>query len=329
MGDFYEARPSVGGAGESMDGEAAAALLKTPRQSSADAIGDTRSLERAYSQRLVLLVCSKSSGSGGGSGGGGGGGGGGGTWGMPGGEVRPGEKMVQAAERCVRALFGAEAGAYLDLWYPSPAPIGHFLSAYPPHKAEELQCYGERVFFYRAEILQGRLRLPEAGAPPREGCPYSDFQWLTRDESEALLPRPLFKYLHQVMGGGAGEEAARGAAWQARCAREGRTVAAATAARAARVRKARVGGAGGSGRGGGGTRMPAVATRAQCELAARPWDGSKAGELAGAVNSYHARRREQRVRGLALRDALAFRPQVEAIRASLAAARAKQGAASI
>ena len=234
-------------------------------------------------------------------------------WGVPAGEARAGEPLVQAAERSLRGMFGEEAGAHLQVWYPSPAPIGHALTAYPPALAAARQCYGERVFFYRAEILGGRFRLPEAGQPPRPGCPYSDYHWLTRDEAEAYLPRPAFKYLHQIVGSGAGEEAARSEQWQAKLAARGWSLARGTAARVKRVQAARVQHF---------TRLRAVATREQGLLAAAPWgEEGKGLALAAAAHAYHERRREQRARGLASRQALAQRPRVEAIRAALVAAR--------
>jgi len=221
---------------------------------------------------------------------------------------------VQAAERVVRGMFGADA--HLDVWYPGVAPVGHRLVVYPPALAQAKGCYGERHFYYRAELLGGRFRLPEASAstPPRAGCPYTDFHWLTRDETEAYLPRPLFKYLHQVIGAGAGEEASRTAAWRKRLEGKKWGVGRGTAVRAARV-------AGGVA---GYTRLRALATGDQCALAAAPFAADPKGKLAalGAQSDrYHDRRREQATRAEAQRVTLQDRPRVEAIRAALTAAR--------
>jgi len=331
--NFYESMPTISGADDDLNDDSQRSLLETPRVSTSDTLGDTRSLDRAYQHRLVLLVkgsglagsslhsattttasSSSSSSS---------------SWGLPSGPARAGEPLVQAAERIVRKMFGGDT--HFEVWYPGVAPVGHWLEVYPPEVAAAKQCYGERHFFYRAEILGGRFRLPEPGTPPREGCPYSDFNWVTRDESESLLPRPIYKYLHQIMGGGAGEEAARSAAWRARLEKKGWSVARGTAVRAKRVAAAKA----------AYTRQRALATREQCLIASAPFASPAASTtaipqsrnlqamsardkltaLASLVDRYHERKREQAARAKEMRTSLASRPRVEAIRAALAASR--------
>jgi hypothetical protein len=285
LGDFYERSDAVGG-GSASTGTVALA----PRFSAADKIGDTRSLDRAYSSRLLLLVRAAGSG----------------KWGLPSAEAHEGEPLVQAAERGLRAAFGA--GAHLDVWYVGRAPVGHWLRAFSPEEASARGCYGERGFVYRAELLEGRFRMPALREGGAGGCAYDDFHWLTRDETEAFLERPAYKYLHQVMGGGAGEEHARNAKWLRDLG--GRSVGGATRNRALRVKAAAP------------LRLPAVATAEQARVAALPWGPEKTAALAEESKRRAARVAEQRLRTQANREMLALRPRVEAVRAALAAARA-------
>ena len=342
LSSFYESTSILDAASGS---EAAAAFTTAPRISSADKINDLRSLDRAYSQRLVrafhpdppsessgllcvpsnshmhptvspppppahlplsnnpqvLVVRNKETG----------------VWGPPVGRRRADEPLVQAAERSIKSAFG---DPYLDVWFLGNAPIGHQLVPYAPAIAAERGCYGERIFYYRAEILAGRFRLPSgASGDPRDAStfPYDDFQWLTRDETETVLPRPLFKYLHQIIGAGAGEEFVRNSAWRERVGARALTIAQATGRRRHRVETVRL----------AGGRIPVLATAAQVELATAKFSDAKVKALAAEADEYHARRREQAERSRALRAALAIRPGVEAIRVKLEESRKARGGA--
>jgi hypothetical protein len=236
---------------------------------------------------------------------------------LPGGEVLEGESMVRAAERWLRTYF---SDPFLDAWYVGRSPVGHWLEVFPPEKQQKLGCYGAKVFFYRAEILAGRFRLPRTGPKaaqdPRDPAtfPYDDFMWLTRDETEAYLSRPMYKYLHQVVGAGAGEEYERVQKWKQSVEKRGLTIDQATGRRAHRVESQRL----------LGTRQRAVATRAQAELAAAKWDGSKTGALQQAVDQYYDRAREGRNISAQIRAKLNRRSMVSQVRDALSAARAKR-----
>jgi hypothetical protein len=234
--------------------------------------------------------------------------------------------MVQAAERSLRALVRDPA---LDVWYVGNAPVGHWLQVYGPEQQKATGCYGAKVFFYRAEILRGRFRLPKAGAPDAAAFPYDDYYWLARDETEPLLARPMYKYVHQILGAGAGEEAARSAAWQAKISAKGLTPAQATGRRAHRVAAQR----------GEAVRLPAVATRAQAQAAALPWSGAgaaapaagagggKAGALKGEVSSYYQRLTAQKALSAQAAAQLATPSAAAAAASKLSAARAAVSAA--
>jgi len=295
---FYEGGDDGGSRSNATSG-ASSGLDAAPRASSADAIGDTRSLERAYSQRLILFAR---------RGGGGDAAGGAGTWGLPCAELRGAdEPMVAAAERAVRGAFAADGD--LELWFPGAAPMGHQLVEYGADAQAASGRLGAKVFFYRAHILGGRLRAQPA-SPARA---YDDWQWLTRDEAEAVLPRPDYKYLHQILGAGAGEEFARRGRWLAAAAARGLSAGQATGRRAHRVDAARA----------ARTRLLAVATRGQAALAAQPWAPAKAAALRAEVDATSARLREQK--GVAAAAAAAMRPPTLA--ALAAAARAAKAAA--
>jgi hypothetical protein len=293
---FYErgsAMSAGGGASE------AVGLQATARVTAADQIGDRRSLDRAYSQRLVLVVRDRATG----------------EWGLPGSDRLEGEPMQQAAERWMRACFsaGAPAAEQPNLWYVGQTPVGHWLRVYPREMQVERGCYGEKVFFYRAEILSGRFRLPKTPA----SSPYDDFMWLSRDETEGVFPRPFYKYAYQMIGAGAGEEAERSAAWRKSLEKEDAPVANAVARRARRVQR-------GSAR---GLRLRVIATTADAELAASALSSKERNaRVKATVDRFHERVRESRAISATLRKGLRTLPAVELLRARLASASASASA---
>ena len=289
LDSFYER----GGSAQNED-EKKAGLVVAQRVTAADGIGDTRSLDRAYSQRLVLIVKDRATG----------------QWGLPSGLRQQGEPMARAAERSLRFLFGS-SDPTVDVWYTGAAPVGHWLQVYSPEKQKESGCYGAKVFFYRAEILNGKFTLPR-GEPGDDrhaaSFPYDDFHWLSRDETEAFLPRPFYKYIHQVIGAGAGEEHARREAWLKRIAAKGLTPAQASGRRNFRVASARRIPNGGDVI--GVPRLAAVATQAQAALAATPFTpgGSKAADVRAEFGAFRQRLRAQAALSEKLRTSLATPP---------------------
>ena len=275
LGDFYE-RSS---ADEEADGGEAAQLVASPRSTPSDAIRDVQSLDRAYSQRLALLVRSASSG----------------AWGFPGGLHRSGETMAQAAERALRGLF---TDPELDVWYVGNAPIGHRLVVHDPATQAATGQYGAKHFYFRAVLMNGRFALPGVAAGSGHGL--DDFAWVARDEMEALLDRPAYKYLHQIVGAGAGEEAASRAAWLQRIGQRGLTVAQATGRRAHRLSTARLASV---------KRSPAVATGAQAASAATPWTlPGKSAAVVAESDAYYARMAASKAAGGLEKTRLALPP---------------------
>ena len=173
-------------------------MKPSPRQTEADKISDFKSLDRALASRLVLLVREADSG----------------RWVLPGGSRMHGERMVDAAARHVYSAVGKD----VNVWFPSNAPMGHWLQVFTPEQQQATQCYGAKVFFYRGEIINGRPALPEAGVGPtadssHEGLEagldkllnahnYDDFRWVTRGEAaeQGLLAEDMAPLLQDVMG---------------------------------------------------------------------------------------------------------------------------------
>lgn len=307
LAGFYEDSGDSAARSNTTD-EAQAGLAMASRLSSADKINDTRSLDRAYSQRLILLARNKASG----------------EWGLPGVVVRDDEHMCEAAERAVRSAFHHDAD--LDLWFPGASPMGHWLQPFSPEVQQATGRYGAKIFFYRAQIMAGKLRIPApaelaalaaASKKQSDGIDgvYDDLQWLTRDETEAVLPRPFYKYAHQVFGGGAGEEYARRTAWLAKIEAKGLTPAQASGRRNFRTSHMKD----------NSLRLLAVATRRQAELAARPFDpeGTKVAAVKDEFAATSKRLREQKLIGAATRVAL----QTPTMAAKAAMARAAKKAA--
>ena len=301
LGSFYDQGGSASASSQGSNADALSGLQVTSRTTAADQIGDLRSLDRAYSQRLVLVVRDRATG----------------EWILPAGERLEGEPMQQAAERSLKEYFakGAQANsAPPSLWYVGQTPIGHWLRVYSPEMQAKTKSYGEKVFFYRAELQSGRFRLPKEDTSTSSSFPYDDFYWLTRDETEKVLPRPFYKYAHQMIGGGAGEEIARAEAWKRGLKSEkmgnivGVPIKNAVARRFKRVNRAKA----------NGLRLKVIATSADAELAASPRDSPQRNALlAAAVDKYHDRIRATRTISLSLRASLNKRPAVELLRAKL------------
>lgn len=269
-------------------------IQTAPRITAADQIHDVRSLDRAYSQRLALVVKEKSTN----------------QWMFPGGEVYEGEPIRQAAERWMKTYFGNDSKT--DLWYLGNAPIGHYLRVYTPEQQKQFQCYGEKIYFYRAEILSGRFRLPKK--TEKRTVPFTDFQWLTRDETETVFDRPFYKYAHQIIGSGAGEEYARYVQWKSTLEKKGLKMGTAVARRHQREQQQKK----------VGIRFPLIATRADAEVAAAKYSKEKETVQLKAVNRYYDRVRETRLLSAQIRKSLVEKPMVTIIAQKLALAGANK-----
>ena len=265
-------------------------IQTAPRITAADQIHDVRSLDRAYSQRLALVMKETTTN----------------QWMFPGGEVYEGEPIRQAAERWMKTYFGNDSK--VELWYLGNSPIGHYLRVYPPEIQKQLQCYGEKIYYYRAEILSGRFRLPKK--TEKRTLPYTDFQWLTRDETETVFDRPFYKYAHQIIGSGAGEEYARASQWKEKLQKKNKKIGTAVIQRIQREQTQKK----------NGIRFPLIATRNDAEIAALRYSKDKEMVQMKAVNRYYDRVRETRLLSAQIRKSLAEKPMVTIIAQKLALA---------
>jgi hypothetical protein len=75
--------------------------------------------------------------------------------------------MLQTAERVNDRSVGE-----LRRWFVSNSPAGHYCYAYPKEMQQQRKQYGAKVFFYRAQLLEGSLRL--------ETRLYKDYAWVAR-----------------------------------------------------------------------------------------------------------------------------------------------------
>jgi len=151
-GDFTASDPLMPPAGAE-DHEADASLWGA-RLSESDKLGDTRTLDRLYDHRLVLVVREKSTG----------------RWTLPWVQREGEERLRAAAQRSVASSVGEE----LEAWVMGEFPLSVWLHEYSPEEQEAKGCLGEKRLFFRAEALDGRIRLDRDS--------FSDYQWLTRDE---------------------------------------------------------------------------------------------------------------------------------------------------
>jgi hypothetical protein len=135
----------------------ASVTREVPRTTKNDEIGITRTLDRKYADRLVLVLREKGTG----------------KWTFPRGTFDGAAKLVDNARRVTRDAFGDD----LNAWFIGSAPMAVHLREYDPAVQKDKGSLGEKVFLFRADILDGRIAL---------GDEYDDFQWLTRLEIQKL-----------------------------------------------------------------------------------------------------------------------------------------------
>jgi hypothetical protein len=76
-------------------------------------------------------------------------------------------KSIQVAERVVDRAIGKTRRYFI-----SNAPIGHYCYAYSPAVQKQRKQYGAKVFFYRAQLIEGTVKL--------ETKLYKDYAWIGR-----------------------------------------------------------------------------------------------------------------------------------------------------
>lgn len=76
-------------------------------------------------------------------------------------------------------------------WFPSNSPIGYFCYAYPKEMQKQRQQYGAKVFFYRAQLIEGSMKL--------ETRLYTDMAWIARSEVGEYFNEDMAEYMTELL----------------------------------------------------------------------------------------------------------------------------------
>ena len=133
-----------------------------PRVTKADHDNDRHSLDRKLPESLFLVVKRNRSNN---------------SWQFPQGKLLDTEDNLRsAAERVLDRAVGKTKRYFI-----SNAPIGHFCYAYPPEMQQQRKQFGAKVFFYRAQLITGSVKL--------ETRLYTDYAWVARSELAEYLDK--------------------------------------------------------------------------------------------------------------------------------------------
>jgi len=125
------------------------------RTTEADLKNDRRSMERKLQNSLFLVVKRNRSTH---------------SWQFPQGKLLDTEDNLRAsAERVLDRAVGKTKRFFI-----SNAPIGHYCYAYPSEMQQQRKQYGAKIFFYRAQLIAGTVKL--------ETRLYTDLAWISRSE---------------------------------------------------------------------------------------------------------------------------------------------------
>ena len=94
--------------------------------------------------------------------------------------------LVQTSERILDRSIGD-----VRRWFVSNAPMGHVTYAYPKELQQQRQQYGAKVFFYRAQLIEGSMKL--------ETRLYTDMAWISRDEVGEYFNEDMTEYITELL----------------------------------------------------------------------------------------------------------------------------------
>ncbi|KAL1881410.1 hypothetical protein VTK73DRAFT_4170 [Phialemonium thermophilum] len=144
-----------------------------PRRTEADEKGDTRRLDRLLDRTLYLVVRKGEKD----------------PWQFPSGDVLTSEALHETAAR----ILAESAGVNMNTWIVGRVPVAHVITD-PVYKPDStLQKRGEKTFFLKGRIMAGQADL----ADNAHGL--TDFQWLSREELQELLPGAYFRGVRNMM----------------------------------------------------------------------------------------------------------------------------------
>ncbi|KAF9532417.1 50S ribosomal subunit L30 [Crepidotus variabilis] len=144
-----------------------------PRSHSADEAADVKSLDRAGTRNLYLLLQTLEDGKD--------------VWRFPQGEVENSQFLHQAA---LSDLY-AECGDQMDAWIVGKAPIGVYQPSQDAKSVTSQNTPERYIFFYKAHIMAGQIH------PAKESV--KDFAWLTKEEIEPRVDRHYWEGVKDIL----------------------------------------------------------------------------------------------------------------------------------
>ncbi|KAF8545153.1 39S mitochondrial ribosomal protein L46-domain-containing protein, partial [Trichophaea hybrida] len=160
---------------EGVEGEEKKLDIPLPRISKADKEGDRKSLDRAMTRTLYLLVKSKDRSKH--------------AWRFPQSPVMGRENLKEAAQRTLEEA----AGVNMNTWFVGNVPIGHYIYNYGRDYTVDSEKIGKKVFFMKARIMAGQADLNG------NKLGLEDFLWLTKEEVEEVAGRAYFKAVRHML----------------------------------------------------------------------------------------------------------------------------------
>jgi len=150
---------------------ASLSFVPASRTTEADFNDDRRSSDRKFNESLYLVVKRNREDS---------------SWQFPQGKLRDDETLRTASERVVDRAVGQ-----VDRWFVGNAPVGHYVYAYPLDMQQKRKEYGAKVFFYRAQLISGNVRL--------ETRLYTDYAWITRSQVSEYFDKETADYFQELL----------------------------------------------------------------------------------------------------------------------------------
>ncbi|KAG0225232.1 54S ribosomal protein L17 mitochondrial [Actinomortierella wolfii] len=145
------------------------------RVTEADRKNDVRSLERALSRTLYLIVKKPRDQH---------------AWQFPQGGVNVTENLQEAAGR----ELAEECGTNMDLWFVGRVPVGHYNYSFPKafrEKSENPAVSGAKVFFMKAHIFAGQVQV--------DNKEIVDFAWVTKQELKDYVSAEYYEAVKDML----------------------------------------------------------------------------------------------------------------------------------
>lgn len=147
-------------------------LQAASRITEADKANDLKSLNRKLGDSLFLIVQRNRKDC---------------PWQFPQGKLQDDEETLrQGSERVLSRAVGK-----IGRWFISNAPLAYYCYEYPPEMQKARNQFGAKVFFYRAELTAGNIKL--------ETRLYKDYAWVTRAEAAEYFPKEMKSFVHSIL----------------------------------------------------------------------------------------------------------------------------------